>query len=142
MASRFVRQVRTASGAVAVQVVLKEQGRIVEVEHPRSAHTEAELALVLAAAHDRLHSVQEALDLGEVSQSAVSTDAVADWTRKWGFTGSIRRGGRSATGHADRGASSRRVRGRADRRRSGWADPYVNGSRIPRIAGVLILWAC
>ena len=37
MASRFVRKVRTASGAVAVQVVVKVHGEIVEVEQIGSA---------------------------------------------------------------------------------------------------------
>ncbi|GAA1794198.1 hypothetical protein [Nostocoides veronense] len=46
MASRFVRKVRTASGAVAVQVVSKTGGVVVGVEHVGSAHTDAELARV------------------------------------------------------------------------------------------------
>ena len=54
MASRFVRKVRTASGAVAVQVVSKTGGVVVGVEHVGSAHTDAELALLLRAARERL----------------------------------------------------------------------------------------
>jgi hypothetical protein len=57
--SRFVRRVRTASGAVAVQVVVKEHGEVVEVDHVGSAHTDAELALLLTAAADRLQPGQE-----------------------------------------------------------------------------------
>jgi hypothetical protein len=48
--SRFVRKVRTASGAVAVQVVTRRDRR---VEHVGSAHSDAELALLLAAARER-----------------------------------------------------------------------------------------
>ena len=52
MASRFVRKVRTASGAVAVQVVSKTNG-VVGIEHVGSAHTDAELRLLLRAAQVR-----------------------------------------------------------------------------------------
>ncbi len=56
--SRFVRKVRTASGAVAVQIVTR-QGRVVErVEHVGSAHTDADLVLLLAAARERLASAR------------------------------------------------------------------------------------
>lgn len=47
-----MRRVRTASGAVAVQVVVEDHGEVVEVEHVGSAHTDADLALLLAAAQD------------------------------------------------------------------------------------------
>lgn len=80
MASRFVRRVRTASGAVAVQVVVKDRGDIVEVDHVGSAHTDAELALLLTAAADRLHPGQESLDLGPLPQPEVRLADVADWT--------------------------------------------------------------
>ena len=54
MVSRFVRKVRTASGAVAVQVVTRRGRQVERVEHVGSAHTDAELALLLAAARERL----------------------------------------------------------------------------------------
>ena len=50
MASRFVRKVRTASGAVAVQVVTRQDRQVVDVDHVGSAHTDAELELLLQAA--------------------------------------------------------------------------------------------
>jgi hypothetical protein len=81
VASRFVRKVRTASGAVAVQVVTKAHGEVVEVEHVGSAHTDADLALLLQAARERLHPGQGELDLGPLPEARVSTDDVADWTR-------------------------------------------------------------
>jgi hypothetical protein len=78
--SRFVRRVRTASGAVAVQIVVKEHGEVVEVDHVGSAHTDTELALLMTAAANRLHSGQEVLDLGPLSQPEVRLADVADWT--------------------------------------------------------------
>jgi hypothetical protein len=81
VASRFVRKVRTASGAVAVQIVVKVHGEVVEVEHIGSAHSDAELAVLLAAARERLHPGQGELDLGPLPEAVVSTEDVADWTR-------------------------------------------------------------
>jgi hypothetical protein len=79
--SRFVRKVRTASGAVAVQVVTKAHGEILELEHVGSAHTDAELALLLRAARERVHPGQDGLDLGPLQEALIKTDDVADWTR-------------------------------------------------------------
>jgi hypothetical protein len=79
--SRFVRKVRTASGAVAVQVVTKAHGEIVELEHVGSAHTDADLALLLRAARERLHRGQGELDFGPLQEARVTIDDVADWTR-------------------------------------------------------------
>jgi hypothetical protein len=80
MVSRFVRKVRTASGAVAVQVVTR-RGRVVEqVEHVGSAHTDAELALLLGAAKELLAPGQEALDLGALPVTPARVEDVADWT--------------------------------------------------------------
>jgi transposase len=80
MVSRFVRRVRTASGAVAVQVVTR-RGRVVEgIEHVGSAHTDAELALLLAAAGELLSPGQEELDLGVLPAVPARVDDVADWT--------------------------------------------------------------
>ena len=81
MASRFVRKVRTASGAVAVQVVSKTGGVVVGVEHVGSAHTDAELALLLRAARERLLPGQGELELGPVPEVLPGVDEVADWTR-------------------------------------------------------------
>nr|WP_252393908.1 hypothetical protein [Candidatus Mycolicibacterium alkanivorans] len=46
----YVRKVRTASGAVAVQVVAKLRGRREIVAHVGSAHTDAELGILLEKA--------------------------------------------------------------------------------------------
>ena len=75
-----MRKVRTASGAVAVQVVTKEGRAVVDVDHVGSAHSNADLALLMQAAHERLSPGQDALDLGPVDQLAQRVDDVADWT--------------------------------------------------------------
>ncbi len=80
MVSRFVRKVRTASGAVAVQVVTRRGRRVERIEHVGSAHTDAELALLLAAARERLSPGQDVLDLGDVPVVPARMDEVADWT--------------------------------------------------------------
>lgn len=69
MGSRFICKVRTASGAVAVQV-LDQIGRTTSVEHVGSANTDAELALLLRSAEQRLHPGQQAFDFGDVEQDA------------------------------------------------------------------------
>ena len=76
-----MRRVRTASGAVAVQVVVKDRGEVVAIEHVGSAHTDAELGLLLAAAQERLAPGQQALDLGELAAEPARVSDLADWTR-------------------------------------------------------------
>jgi hypothetical protein len=70
--------VRTASGAVAVQVARKEGGRVVIVEHVGSAHADAELGILLERARRITDGLQEVLDL-EVSRRVAQIAAVADW---------------------------------------------------------------
>ena len=45
-----MRKVRTNSGAVAVQVARKDAGRVVILAHLGSAHTDAELGILLEQA--------------------------------------------------------------------------------------------
>lgn len=52
-----------------------------EIDHVGSAHTDADLALLLEAARERLYPDQDAFDFGVVPQPAVSTDDIADWTQ-------------------------------------------------------------
>lgn len=49
MVSRFVRRVRTASGAVAVQLVTRQGRQVLGIEPVGSAHTDEDLALLLAS---------------------------------------------------------------------------------------------
>jgi hypothetical protein len=69
MVSRFVRRVRTSSGAVAVQVVTKQAGEVLDVDHVGSAHTDDELAVLLDMAVARLRPGQDTLDFGDVGGS-------------------------------------------------------------------------
>ena len=66
----FVRKVKTASGATAVQIAERVGGRDKVLKHLGSAHTEADLAALLATARDRLHPGQGEFDL---SAGAVPT---------------------------------------------------------------------
>ena len=59
----FVRKVRTASGATAVQIAERRGGRDKVLEHLGSAHTEAELTALLEAARVKMHPGQGELDL-------------------------------------------------------------------------------
>ncbi|MCX6053639.1 MAG: IS1634 family transposase [Chloroflexi bacterium] len=54
----FIRRVKTASGATAIQIAHKQKGRIVKIIHMGSAHTEGELNILLALAHKRLQGDQ------------------------------------------------------------------------------------
>src|SRR5664279_2895328 len=57
----FVRRVTTASGATAVQIMHKRGRRVLGIEHIGSAHTEADLAVLVEVARVRLHAGQEQL---------------------------------------------------------------------------------
>ena len=57
----FIRRVKTASGATAVQIAHKEYGRIVKINHIGSAHTKEDLDTLLAVAKQRLVGNQQFL---------------------------------------------------------------------------------
>jgi hypothetical protein len=76
----FVRRVKTASGATAVQIVHKRGRRVLSIEHIGSAHTGDELAVLLQVAEERCHAGQLALDLGGTGAGAVGTRAVVEGT--------------------------------------------------------------
>jgi Transposase DDE domain len=59
-----MRTVRTASGATAVQIVHSSRRGSRDIEHIGSAHDDAELELLKAAARQRLAAGQGVLDLG------------------------------------------------------------------------------
>ena len=60
----YVRTVKTASGVTAVQIVWSSRRGSRSIEHLGSAHDEAELAALKAAAAERLLAGQAVLDLG------------------------------------------------------------------------------
>lgn len=69
----FIRRVRTASGATAVQIAEYAGGRQRIVKHVGSAHTEAELGVLLERARDLLADPgQGLLDLGVEPTPAVA----------------------------------------------------------------------
>jgi hypothetical protein len=59
----YVRTVKTASGAIAVQIVWSSRRGSRSIEHVGSAHDEAELAALRAAAAERLAAGQAVLEL-------------------------------------------------------------------------------
>ncbi len=60
----YVRTVKTASGATAVQIVYSSRRGSRDIEHIGSAHDDAQLELLKAAAKQRLAAGQGELDLG------------------------------------------------------------------------------
>ncbi len=74
----FVRKVRTASGAVAVQVMRKAGRRDEVIEHIGSAHTDAELGVLLERARRLATGDQDVLDF-EVPARTERVSDVADW---------------------------------------------------------------
>jgi hypothetical protein len=93
----FVRKVKTASGATAVQIARKENRRDVVVEHLGSAHTEAELAALVQVGRRKIEEGQGVLDLGldagqdpgvaviQTKTSRLLIDAVTTAWRDLGF---------------------------------------------------------
>ena len=67
----YVRTVKTASGAIAVQIVHSSRRGARSIEHLGSAHDEQELEALKAAARQRLAAGQGELDLGLDADAAV-----------------------------------------------------------------------
>src|SRR5215204_1540355 len=61
----YVRTVRTASNATAVQIVYSNRRGSREIEHIGSAHTPAEVEILKTVARQRMHANQDALDFGD-----------------------------------------------------------------------------
>jgi hypothetical protein len=74
----YVRTVRTASGATAVQIVYSNRRGSRTMEHLGSAHDEAELEALKAAARQRLAAGQGEFDLGlDVASAAGPLEIVS-----------------------------------------------------------------
>jgi hypothetical protein len=71
----YVRTVKTASGATAVQIVHSSRRGSRDIEHVGSAHDEAQLAALKTAAAARLAGGQGELDLGAGLGPDVGTEA-------------------------------------------------------------------
>lgn len=54
----FIRKVKTASGATAIQIATKQKGQIVKIIHIGSAHTDEELKVLLALARKQIQGNQ------------------------------------------------------------------------------------
>jgi len=73
-----VPKVRTASGAVAVQVMRKRQGKREILAHVGSAHADAELGILLEKARGLADGDQQSLDL-LAARKITHVGEVADW---------------------------------------------------------------
>jgi len=92
--SRFIRKVKTASGATAVQIVIKDGRRVAAIDHIGSAHNALELEFLTALAKKRLLGGQLSLDLLEDEEADIFVaktysellyDVLADEYHKMGF---------------------------------------------------------
>ena len=68
----YVRKVRTASGAVAVQVVRKHRGQRTILAHVGSAHTDAQLGILLERARRMAAEDQGVLDIEVAARTHLS----------------------------------------------------------------------
>jgi hypothetical protein len=86
----YVRKVKTASGATAVQIVEKRHGVRRIVAYVGSAHDDAELAVLMTSARDRIHAGQQAFDLPVVETTASGGAVVTDSASEvlWDILGS------------------------------------------------------
>lgn len=57
----YIRKVKTASGATAIQIAYKQYGKITKIIHIGSAHNPQEETLLLDIAHQKLHINQQPL---------------------------------------------------------------------------------
>ncbi|WP_246824861.1 hypothetical protein [Corynebacterium sp. HMSC035E02] len=74
--SPYIRTVKTASGAMAVQVVFSERKGAKRMKHIGSAHSESELALLRAEAQRIVDGDQLAMDFGEMEHIPSATGSV------------------------------------------------------------------
>jgi len=84
-----VRTVKTSSGATAVQIVYSSRRGPREIEHLGSAHSDAEVELLKAAARQQLAAGQGELGLGvqpRVPRSFRTADPYRIFTGKDGIT--------------------------------------------------------
>ena len=72
----FIRKVRTASGATAVQIASKQYGVRKIVEHIGSAHTPEELEFLLEVARTKIRAGQLAFDFDRLAPAKITTTPV------------------------------------------------------------------
>jgi hypothetical protein len=71
-AMAFIRKVKTASGATAVQIAYKKYGQIVRIDHIGSAHTKEDLSTLISLAKQRLLGGQQSLFTENTSPLKIS----------------------------------------------------------------------
>ena len=76
----YVRTVKTASGARAVQIVHSSRRGSRDIEHIGSAHTDADLELLKAVARQRMAAGQQELDLGLAAAGGAGSGGVSALT--------------------------------------------------------------
>lgn len=67
--SVYIRQKKTKSGGIAVQIMYKNGRVVTGLTHIGTAHGEAELKVLLALAHEKIHENQIAFDLAMLFQN-------------------------------------------------------------------------
>src|SRR6266542_4480814 len=136
-AIRLRPAVKTASGATAVQIVHSSRRGSRDIEHLGSAHDEAELEALKAAARQRLVRGQGEFDLADVTvvaDAGMVSDANSRRSRTRGCrSSSARRSPRSPTWSAGGAPTTRTPRSPMDR-----CSPS-RGRPAPRISGSLKL---
>lgn len=76
--SPYIRTVTTASGAIAVRVIMSEHAGKKSMTHIGSAHDEHELALLKAEAQRVIDGDQLSLDLGLSASARLASTGVED----------------------------------------------------------------
>jgi len=77
----YVRTVKTASGAVAVQIVHSNRRGSREIEHIGSAHNPAEVEVLKTVAQQRLHANQDSFDFDDGQVDAAEAPIVGSRAR-------------------------------------------------------------
>jgi len=80
--SRFIRKVKTASGATAVQIVHKRGRAVSSIDHIGSAHNATELKFLVALARKHLYANQLSINLfPEETPGIFMVDGQAEFKR-------------------------------------------------------------
>jgi hypothetical protein len=82
VAVAYLRTVKTASNATAVQIVHSSRRGSREIEHIGSAHTPEDVEVLKAVARQRLHANQDTLDFGDGRPSGQSLRIVATQSKQ------------------------------------------------------------
>ena len=78
----YVRTVKTASGATAVQIVHSNRRGAREIEHIGSAHSPGEVEVLKTVAQQRLHANQDSFDFDDGQLDAAEAPIVASQARQ------------------------------------------------------------